>query len=118
MAEFFDVTPLSAAALARGDGGVPLDGLAAERGILERNTPLWFYVLREAELNGGRLGQVGSRIVVETLHRAMEASRISILREPAWRPSFGPNGDTFRMVDLLLFAFEGRAELINPLGHG
>ena len=46
----------------------------------------------------------------------MEGSRISIVRDPAWRPSFGPDANTFRMVDLLLFAFEGKADLLNPLG--
>jgi hypothetical protein len=118
MADFFGVKPLDERALAGGDGGVALDRLAADAAILARNTPLWFYILREAELNGGRLGQVGSRIVAETFHRAMEASQISILGEPAWRPSLGPNGDTFRMVDLLLFACENRADLVNPLGDG
>jgi hypothetical protein len=28
----------------------------------------------------------------------------------------GPDANTFRMVDLLLFAYEGKAELLNPLG--
>jgi hypothetical protein len=46
----------------------------------------------------------------------MEGSRHSILRDPAWRPDLGPDANTFRMVDLLLFAFEGRADLLNPLG--
>jgi hypothetical protein len=29
----------------------------------------------------------------------------SIVRDPAWRPTLGPDNSTFRMVDLLLFAF-------------
>jgi hypothetical protein len=49
-------------------------------------------------------------------HRAIEGSAISIVRNPCWRPSLGPDANTFRMVDLLLFAFEGRADLLNPLG--
>ncbi len=36
--------------------------------------------------------------------------------QPHWRPVFGPDGHTFRMTDLLLFAFEGKADLLNPLG--
>ncbi len=66
-----------------------------------------------------RLAQVNTisgRIVTEVFHRAMEGSRISILRDPFWRPSLGPNANTFRMVDLLLFAFEGNPDLLNPLG--
>ncbi len=81
-----------------------------------KDTPLWFYVLREAELNNGKLKGVGARIVAETFHRAIEGSTHSIVRDPAWRPSLGPNNSTFRMVDLLLFAFQGRKALLAPLG--
>lgn len=81
-----------------------------------KDTPLWLYVLREAELSGGRLKGVGARIVAETFHRAIEGSRFSIVRDSAWRPTLGPNGPTFRMVDLLLFAFEGKKSLLAPLG--
>jgi hypothetical protein len=73
-------------------------------------------VLREAELNNGRLRGVDARIVAETFHRAMEGSRFSVVRDPTWRPSLGPNSSTFRMVDLLLFDFRGRRNLLAPLG--
>ena len=100
-----------------GRGGAELDGLtAAQRQSLLTNTPLWFYVLREAELNDGRLTGVGGRIVAETVHRAMEGSTSSIVRDPAWRPSLGPDSSTFRMTDLLMFAFRGRKNLLAPLG--
>ena len=100
-----------------GRGGAELDALTdRERTAVVEHTPLWFYVLREAELNGGRLTGVGGRIVAETFHRAMEGSRSSIVRDPSWRPSLGPDDETFRMVDLLLFAFEGKEELLNPNG--
>jgi hypothetical protein len=62
------------------------------------------------------MGPVGGRITAEVFHRAMEGSRISIVRSPYWRPTLGPDSSTFRMVDLLLFAFEGKADLLNPLG--
>jgi hypothetical protein len=67
-------------------------------------------------MNGGRLNGVGARIVAETFHRAMEGSGFSILRDPTWRPTLGPDNNTFRMVDLLLFAFEGKKALLAPLG--
>ena len=109
--------PLTAKQILTGAGGATLDGLAPEqRRALVADTPLWFYVLREAELNGGRLGAVGGRIVAEVFHRALESGRVSILRDPSWRPTLGPDATTFRMVDLLLFAFENKAELLNPLG--
>ena len=46
----------------------------------------------------------------------MEGSQHSIVRDPTWRPSLGPNNQTFRMVDLLLFAFKGQKGLLAPLG--
>jgi hypothetical protein len=88
----------------------------AQRAAVLKDTPLWFYVLREAELNGGRMAGVGGRIVAETFHRAMEGSDHSIVRDTTWHPTLGPNNSTFRMVDLLLFAFEGRKTLLNPNG--
>ena len=54
--------------------------------------------------------------MAETFHRAMEGSTSSIVRDPAWRPSLGPNNTTFRMTDLLMFAFEGKKNLLAPLG--
>jgi hypothetical protein len=111
------VTKLTAAEIRDGSGGAVLDGLtSSQRAATLQNTPLWFYVLREAELNQGKLKGVGARIVAETFHRAMEGSHVSIVRNPAWRPSLGPNNTTFRMVDLLLFAFEGKKSLLAPLG--
>jgi hypothetical protein len=117
LAEFLRVEPLTEEQILVGDGGARLDSLTEEqRRAVVRATPLWFYVLREAELNGGVLGPVGGRIVAEVFHRAMEGSRTSIVREPHWRPMFGPDHRTFRMTDLLLFAFEGKSDLLNPLG--
>ena len=54
--------------------------------------------------------------MAETFHRAIEGSRTSIVRDPAWRPTLGPDNTTFRMVDLLLFAFEGKKNLLAPVG--
>jgi hypothetical protein len=117
MAALAGVTVLTEDEIVTGDGGVDFTGLASDlRDELSSNTPLWPYNLREAELNGGRLTGVGGRIVAEVFHRAMEGSTHSIVREPNWRPDLGPDPLTFRMVDLLLFAFEGRADLLNPLG--
>ena len=86
------------------------------RNELATKTPLWTYILREAELNGGRLTGVGGRIVTEVFHRAMEGSRASIVKDPGWRPALSPDSSIFRMTDLLLFAFEHNKELLAPLG--
>lgn len=117
MASELGLEPLSSSQLIDGAGGAELSSLTqTEKESLLESTPLWFYVLREAELNGGRMTGVGGRIVAEVFHRAMQSSGNSILWDPTWRPTLGPNHKTFRMVDLLLFAFEGKAELLNPLG--
>jgi hypothetical protein len=117
LAHLLHARPLTEDQILRGNGGATLDALSAEqRAALVEHTPLWFYILREAEVGDGRLGAVGGRIVAEVFHRAMEGSRISIVREPFWRPTFGPDSHTFRMTDLLLFAFEGKSDLLNPLG--
>jgi hypothetical protein len=112
-----NVTKLTKAQLRDGKNGAKLDHLTtAQKNNLLKDPPLWFYILRESEFNGGRLKGVGARIVAETFQRAMEGSQFSIVRDPAFKPSLGPNNSTFRMVDLLLFAFEGKKKLLAPAG--
>lgn len=111
------LTKLTNAQIRDGNNGADLSGLTQpQRTLLLQRTPLWFYILREAEFNGGKLKAVGARIVAETFHRAMEGSAHSIVRDEDFKPSLGPDNQTFRMVDLLFFAFEGKKALLNPLG--
>ena len=107
----------AAARRRRRPGSAQLDALTdgAARAFLA-DTPLWFYVLREAELNDGRLDRGRARLVAETFHRAMEGSSHSIVRSPGFRPNLGEKDGRFRMADLLLFAFEGQEALLAPLG--
>jgi hypothetical protein len=112
------ITKLTKAQIKNGNGGASLSALTTtQRDALIGNTPLWFYVLREAEFHGGKLHGVGARIVAETFHRAIEGSKFSIVRDPAFRPDLGPNNTTFRMVDLLNFAFDSNPALLNPNGN-
>ncbi|HEY7042297.1 MAG TPA: heme peroxidase family protein [Nocardioidaceae bacterium] len=70
---------------------------------LHNRTPLWFYVLREAEVvaDGEHLGPVGGRIVAEVLHGLVQGDRASYLRQdPEWTPTYGTD-DSFGIVDLL-----------------
>jgi hypothetical protein len=67
-------------------------------------TPLWFYILREADVLGGgdRLGPVGGRIVGEVLVGILRADPEAFVRvDPAWRPTLPAAGDTFALADLL-----------------
>ncbi|MFN0070357.1 MAG: peroxidase family protein, partial [Chloroflexota bacterium] len=75
---------------------------------LDESTPLWYYILKEAELmgNGEHLGPVGGRIVGEVFVGLLRADESSYLRvAPSWRPTL-PSGvsGSFRMVDVLTFA--------------
>jgi hypothetical protein len=76
---------------------------------MDESTPLWYYVLKEAEvLEGGlRLGPVGARIVGEVFIELLRADRDSYLSDnPRWRPHLPSAGGpgTFRITDLLKFA--------------
>jgi hypothetical protein len=108
-------------------GEVPLRPYKVARGphkevlsspAFKGKTPLWYYILKEAELNGGRLGAVGSRIVAETFVGLIENSRYSILDgRKKWYPRYTRRGvpetesAVFEMTDLLDFA-----GVVNPIG--
>lgn len=119
MASRLKVKPLLASDFDNRDGAQLSDALKKK---LVKDCPLWFYILREAEVNGGgKLTGVGGRIVAEVFHRAIEGSHHSIVRDPFWRPFLTPDAQRkadgkFDMTDLLLYAFESKAELLNPLG--
>ena len=71
------------------------------------STPLWYYVLREAQvLNDGlRLGPVGGRITAEVLVGLLRSDPASFLAvDPAWQPTLPHAGQSFAMTDFLTFA--------------
>jgi len=73
----------------------------------ERSTPLWYYVLKEAEVvaDGLQLGPVGGRIVAEVLIGLLESDPGSYLAaEPRWQPTLPAKSGSFRMTDFLAFA--------------
>jgi hypothetical protein len=64
--------------------------------------PLWFYILKEAELGGGmQLGPVGGRIVAEVILGILAADTSSYFNAS---PGFSPALADFRMGDLLHLA--------------
>jgi hypothetical protein len=71
-------------------------------------TPLWYYLLKEAEVveGGRRLGPTGGRIVAEVLLGLLEADSSSFLRRaPDWKPELpSAKPGRFTMPDLLRFA--------------
>lgn len=77
--------------------------------MLRDRTPLWLYVLREAEVmaEGRHLGPVGGRIVAEVFIGLLQMDPSSYLAaEPDWRPTLPTRSgdDDFRMTDLLTVA--------------
>lgn len=71
------------------------------------STPLWYYVLREADLlaGGATLGPVGGRIVAEVFIGLLRADPDSILNQtPPFVPSLGSTPGQFRMIDFLRVA--------------
>jgi hypothetical protein len=103
------VALLSESELRQGNG----DGLnrALDEGGFLARTPLWFYVLKEAEVraNGNTLGEVGSRIVCETMIGSLHHDPRSYLNwRGGWDPSQGvrlANGDpVVTIADLFRFA--------------
>jgi len=81
---------------------------------MEKSTPLWFYILKEAEImeDGLRLGPVGGRIVGEVFIGLLKADESSYLAaRPNWTPELpSATAGEFRMTDLLNFA-----KVVHPL---
>lgn len=77
-----------------------------EPGLTE--TPLWFYILKEAEVrnDGRRLGPVGGRVVAEVLLGLLDGDPLSYLSvEPHWQPELpSQTANGFTMPDLIRFA--------------
>jgi hypothetical protein len=83
---------------------------------LDRSTPLFYYVLKEAELRAGglTLGPVGARIVAEVFIGLLQTDPGSwVAIQPSFRPIFGSRGD-FTMNDFLTFAGVDPASRAQP----
>lgn len=117
VAQRMGLTPLSPDAITSGQG-TPDEAVAAAHG-LDRQTPLWYYILKEAQVQekGERLGEVGSRILAEVFVGLLEGDPNSFLAQnPAWQATMfkdpnQPPSDTYTMVDLLTFVDD-----LNPVG--
>ena len=110
VAERMGLPKLTAAELGSGPEGpvVTANGFAEQ-------TPLWYYVLKEAEVQAGgkHLGAVGSRIAAEVFVGLLEADKNSFLaKKKDWKPTLpSASPGTFTIADLLNFVGD-----LNPLG--
>lgn len=110
VAKFMGFDPLKPSDIEQGT-----DGQIAKKHNLHIETPLWYYVLKEAEIQGKgeRLGQVGSRTVAEVFLGLLRADPGSFLsRKPKWTPTLAAKTKgEFTMADMLNFMGQ-----INPIG--
>jgi hypothetical protein len=109
---FMDLTALDA------DGQAMLAERASIGAALGGNTPLWYYILREAEFMqtagsddefGGRcLGPMGSILVLETFLALLWLDESSVMHTPGWRPMAAIKGagdvNEFELRDLMRYA--------------
>jgi hypothetical protein len=85
---------------------------------LDAATPLWYYILKEAQIveGGVRLGPVGARIVGEVIIGLLQLDHRSFLSMPQWRPTLptrsGQVTGDFQMIDFLTFAG------VDPISRG
>lgn len=103
-----NITPLSEDQLTSG-----VTGNAITRGGFVGRTPLWFYVLKEAEVTacGQHLGPLGSRLLAETLIGLIVSDPRSYWHQPGsadghWHPrdSVMPAGEPVESIAALLRA--------------
>ena len=84
-----------------------LEPISKEDLGLKRDAPLWYYILKEAELNhdGERLGEVGGRIVTEVFHGFLKSDPESyVSAAPNWKPTLpSAKKGHFTMADMVRF---------------
>jgi hypothetical protein len=111
VARRLNVAPLTLDELRTGSDGEALvhEGLAVE-------TPLWYYILKEAEQRGRGeyLGPVGATLVAEVLIGLVQGSPSAYLSAPTPftpDPALCAQPGRFTMTDLIRFA-----DAVNPVG--
>lgn len=82
------------------------DGEVAWHKGFHRQSPLWYYLLKEAQIKGqgSRLGPVGGRLLAEVFVGLLQGTPDSFLSSPGWFPTLpSASPGTFTMTDLLQF---------------
>jgi hypothetical protein len=95
------ITPLTPAEIGSGP-----DGTVAKQKGFDKVTPLWYYILKEAQVrgNGERLGPLGARLVAEVFVGLVQGDKDSFMSQAGWKPTLpAKTAGTFFMTDLLQF---------------
>ena len=94
------------------------DGAVAKQHGLHKATPLWYYILKEAQVRrtASGSGPVGARIVAEVFVGLVHGDTESFLwRHKNWKPTLpAKKAGTFIMTDLLQFV--GDIDPIDGIG--
>jgi hypothetical protein len=104
------ITPDTLKSALEEDFGITQAQVDAAATDLKGRTPLWYYILKEAELlESAHLGAVGGRIVAETLIGLLAGDPLSFINvQPNWEPIFTTAGaktsKPFLLADLIRFA--------------
>jgi Animal haem peroxidase len=107
VARAMDVHPLADSDLRVGPRGEAQRPLAEFGSDFRDNAPLWYYILREAEVfhDGNQLGPVGGRIVAEVFVGILDNDRLSYQSvNPLWKPELASGDGRFGMAELIRFA--------------
>ncbi|ETX13509.1 heme peroxidase [Roseivivax halodurans JCM 10272] len=92
------------------------DGAALKDVGLQNHTPLWYYILKEAQVkhDGKRLGPVGTMIIAETFLGLVHGDKSSFMwQRTDWKPHLpAAKAGHFTMVDMLNFVGE-----LDPIGE-
>ena len=107
LADFFGVKRLALEPLIRTSAG----WLLVKGGMLEQ-TPLFYYILAEAEhlgvrqrngagIPGTRLGPLGSLLLAKTIIGLLKSDLLSYLNAPAWKPFLFTNRNNSPLLNLL-----------------
>ena len=114
MAGAFGITSMTSAQLMQGLPANEIAILNSNSGVLLQKTPLWYYILREANVLGGgnSLGPVGAKIVADTFVRMLKRDANSYLNVSGFTPLLPQTAPAqpgapvldFTVADLVIFA--------------
>lgn len=90
------------------------DGALLKKHGFDKQSPLWYYILREALKveDGLRLGPLGALILAEVFVGLLQGDSTSFLNAPGWTAKIPTKNPQLAMVDIIEFVGD-----INPIGE-
>ncbi len=119
VARHMNVRVMTEAEITKGPDGQALKAIG-----LQAATPLWYYILKEAQVlgdGGNRLGPAGSRILAEVFVGLLQTDPEAFLhkdQQPGWTPTLpAAFPGTFAMADLLRYVEAKTGGFLNPINE-